>query len=64
MRTLALRRETLTPLNDTELAELHGAASVTTITGLGCITMPGTYICVSVRNCVTDNCTETLRCPA
>ena len=55
MKTLLLRRETLTALDGADLAELRGGTAVTSQVTcfLGCATVSRTFLCVSVANCLT-----------
>lgn len=63
MKRLLLRRETLTALDEVELAELRGGTAVTShLSCRTCVTVSRSYACVSEGPCMTDYCTRTLTC--
>lgn len=56
MKKLVLKSETMIDLSETELTEVGGAQALLT---QACVL---TWVCVSVDNCVTTNCTWTAVC--
>lgn len=55
-KRLVLKSETMLDLSDTEMAAVGGGAELLT---QACVL---TWVCISVKNCVTTNCTYTAAC--